>query len=263
MRIIKTSIFEQGQLFDPEQFPAATRKPLFDPNSIPDHDSRFSGDVFDDLDECGTPALQNLTVQNILDHYQMNYEEVTLGEGQREQQWIVLNAKNGQFVVDPQSGSYKEAHEWLYDLSESEIYTYITLRDFNKDFWESPPDVLYHGTQKKFVKNIRQRGLQARCDTRGMGNRSTGCAVFTSSNPDATNSYGDVIVEIYLQLMKADGFMPMVTMEEGFDDKEALGAIAHKLGIEDFEYEMSDNSLAEDTIVIHDNIPPQYIRISQ
>lgn len=258
-QVIKVAALEQGRLFgdgepgvlfDPDKYPG-TQKPLIDPSTVPDYDTRFSGDILEDLDNLG-----GLTVQYVLDHYQSDYNNVTLG---KEQVFVLSHAGRKYVIYD--NGSYREAHEWLYGLSESELYGYITPRDYSKDFWDDPPEVLYHGTKDEYVQSIRLSGLQAKCETRGLGNKMTGCAVFLSSGD--TSVYGDVVIEVYPQMMKADGYTPFVSMEDGFDEKDALEALAHKLGIDDFNYELGDSSLYEDTVVMHDSIPPKYLRVQK
>jgi hypothetical protein len=95
--------------------------------------------------------------------------------------------------------------------------------------------------------------------TRGMSNRSVGCAVFTSHNYETTEYYYDIVLQIDLGAMKADRYMPDVEREPDVEEAESLSSIAHAIGLEDWEPEV-EQGMDYETIIIHGNIPIKYIK---
>ena len=129
----------------------------------------------------------------------------------------------------------------------------------NKDFWESPVP-LYHATRDENAEDILRDGLEARNQTRGLANRGTGSAVFTSLNPDAiAESYGPTVIEIDTAAMKRDGLTPFSFRETPIVEAEAREGLAHVLGIEDF-YQDIEAGLDPDTIIINGAIPAKYLK---
>ena len=252
MKIIKTAAYEQHMLFNPADYPAKPMKPVVEMPPEPE----YSGDIFEDLEYSGE------TPEGVLKHYKIPHEKVSFVDGTTV---ITANIQDTQYVIQ-EDGRHSEASEWLYGLNDWDVENMMPSRNFNEDFWNDPPHELYHGTDPEFVDNILKEGLEARCETRGIGNRGMGCAVFTSPSVEMTQSYGNqkgqsATIVIHVDKMKAAGYMPEVSQEEGFDRKESLEAIAHKIGLEEFYHEMSDNSLAEDTVAFYDSIPPQFLSL--
>lgn len=181
--------------------------------------------------------------------------------------YVYIQVENGQttYVYEADNNGMferKEPQEWLRDIewgnSSHEYFGEFSDEKFNKEFWQYPPP-LYHGTNN--IESVLQNGLEPKADTRGINNRSTGAAVFASTNPEAVSSYAtDGIVVIDTESMKRNGFTPWVTMEGPLEDVGQLNAIAHAIGIDyDASNQYSSEGIEEETVVIHDAIPSQYI----
>lgn len=149
------------------------------------------------------------------------------------------------------------------DVLEKFGYNY----DFNKLFWEYPRP-LYHCTQEEYLPLIQTKGLTRQSKTRGINNRSVGAAIFTTQEGDEVESlrqsYGPVVIVINTEEMKKDGFMPVVQHEPEVEEAMELAFIFHKLGQEDVELSRfidSSGGISEYTVIIHDNIPPKYLKV--
>ena len=142
------------------------------------------------------------------------------------------------------------------------MHQYIPEKDFNEEFWNSVSHgaIYYHGTTEDNIESIMQNGLETRDETRGISNRSTVSAVFLTSETFATESYGGVMLGVDMGAMAQDGHMPHVSSEEGLDENEMRQQLAHKIGLEEF-YVDGEVGIDQDTIVMHENIPPKYIQI--
>ena len=112
---------------------------------------------------------------------------------------------------------------------------------------------------KILLLRIMRDGLNPMNETRGISNKSTGSAVFTSDNPEDTDSYG-VAIEINVGAMQADGYMPYVTQEEPVEEKNAKERMANMVGLEDFNWEV-EGGIYETTYIFHDAIPAKYLRV--
>jgi hypothetical protein len=166
-------------------------------------------------------------------------------------------------IIDPETGEFEDAAEWIYSLSDLEILHYIDPVDYNKQFWEEvgPDSMIYHGTPEDNLESIRAEGLGQRDETRGMSNRGTGAAVFATWNQEAADKYTyphGVVIGIHLGKMKAAKYMPQVAMEGPIEEKLAQEALASKLGLEDFYVDV-ESGIEEDTVVIYGDIPPQFL----
>jgi hypothetical protein len=157
----------------------------------------------------------------------------------------------------------KDPNEWLWDIiNGGNVWQYIDERDFSKEFWEGVGEgtTYYHGTEQENLDNILSKGLSPEDKTRGMTNKFTGAAVFLSDSYEtATYSY-DVVLEIDIGAMKKDGYMPLANLEEDIEESELINALAHKIGLDDFVYEV-EQGMDPGTVVLKGNIPPQYIRV--
>ena len=180
---------------------------------------------------------------------------------------FVVSLNNTKYVVDP-DGRTDELSTWLWTLDDRRLTEYSSITNFNENFWKYANIAeLYHGTHKEYVDSIKTNGLLLRNDSRGISNRSTGNAIFTTTEPLRTDSYGGYLVIIDVNKMRADNFMPEVGKEEPVHEAEMRHNIAEKLGEEDF---IADGSLSlenegiwGDTIVIYENIPAKYLRIEK
>lgn len=166
---------------------------------------------------------------------------------------------NTLFVVDDGSVTPQEATDWVNSQQYPEQW--VDMGDFNKDFWASPGD-LYHTTTEERASEIERDGLKAMNETRGLTNRWTGAAVFTFDDPEVAQgaAYGPVMFKIDMAAMKRDGYTPEVAHEEGASESDVRGALANKIGLEDYTHETIDPG-GEDpsTVVVFGNIPKKYL----
>lgn len=222
-------------------------RPLFNPNSIPNEDTRFSGNLLEDIEYWQSDW------SHLFHHYKVELEPIDLGG---EQYWL-FNYGKKRYLFE-QDGSYEEAIEWLGGVYDP--FKFIDAKDFNKEFWDDVGEgyVLYHATNPDNIESIKQQGLTPQDETRGIGNRGTGAAVFTSSNSDTIDVYGAALIAINVGQMKQDGYMPFVSLEEPIEEKEAYEALAHKLGIEEYYHEI-ESGIDEDTVIFYDTIPVKYL----
>ena len=238
-----------------------------DANTIEDSPNLFhsnkSKETLEELMD-NPDAVSFLTITSLLQKFKYKYDVITLPN---KEQLITVDIGNDKYVIDDfRSPSIKEAHQWLWDVSNhGRINNYIPSEDFSKTFWDNMGNnyFLYHATQKDNIESIKKNGIMAEDKTRGISNRSTGDAVFTSDNPDDINSYGEDIFQINVSLMKQDGYTPNVSREEPLEEAEQLEALARKIGVEEFNTTDSYNSegLYPSTVIIYGNIPPKYISL--
>jgi len=142
------------------------------------------------------------------------------------------------------------------------VYDYYPEQDFNEEFWRGvyPGYKVYHGTTEENLPDIQQHGLEPRDKTRGISNRSTGSGVFTSDNVETAQYSYDIVLEIDVGQMKQDGYMPVVGMEDPVEESELEGALAHAIGIEDYDAE-HEQGLDPGTVIFRDVILPKYLRV--
>ncbi len=178
----------------------------------------------------------------------------------------VVEAEGKKYVVevDPQATSYPasvtEASEWVDNVDPTD---YIPETDQSAEFWQGPAP-LYHATTPENARAILDSGLEARAETRGISNRSTGSAVFTVVDPEglADGSYGDVILQIDTEAMKRDGLTPRVASEEPISESEGRNSLAHALGLRDYYSEPdSSDGFILDTQVVFGDIPAKYVSV--
>ncbi len=151
------------------------------------------------------------------------------------------------------------------DILEKLGYHY----EFNTQFWEHP-SVLYHCTSTENLQSIRTNGLTCQDKTRGINNRSVGSAIFTTQDKDEVESvrqsYGPLVITINTRAMKQDGYTPFVTQEPEVEDAEELLFIFNKMGHEDVNVSQfidSGDGISEYTVIVHENIPPKYLTITE
>jgi len=163
---------------------------------------------------------------------------------------IVYDFDNGYGTVD-------EIGDFIYSNYADNLKQ---NHDFNKEFWEQPP-TLYHATKEENTNQIQSYGIKAMCKSRGIGNRSVGCAVFTSMNQDdlLSGQYGNIIFAINTKAMKKDGITPTVELEPSIQEYHELSTLVHQLGI-DYPLE-APNDLFLDTVIVHGDIPAKYLSI--
>jgi len=175
-----------------------------------------------------------------------------------DKHWVIDGINENQFDMT-------EAHDWLNNVNwYGRVDNYVTMPDFSKEFWEGVTDgtKVYHGTSEEKLPIILEEGLSPMYETRGMSNRGTGAAVFTSSEQETAQYYYPVVLEIDVGQMKKDGYMPVVSQEEPIAEGEALNALAWKIGLEDYQHEGdSSDGLDAGTTIFFGPIPPKYLRV--
>ena len=161
------------------------------------------------------------------------------------------------YDFDKGYGGVDEVGDFIYssfadDLKEAD--------DFNKNFWDNPT-TLYHATTEENAGQIKLSGLKSMCKTRGTGNRSVGCDVFTSMNLDdlLSGEYGNTILAINADAMKKDRLTPPVELEPGIQEYHEIQNLLNKLGL-DYPVE-APNDLYLDTVIVYGNIPAKYLSI--
>jgi hypothetical protein len=223
--------------------------PLIDPSTVSDISTAFSGNLLDDL--------EYFDIWDIIWHYNVPFEKVKFTNGE-----ILHFEWNGKsYVYEEGKNKAIESNEWVDSIWNPEQY--ITHRDFDKEFWEEVGEgfVVYHATSKDNLEDIQRDGLVQMDETRGLGNRNTGAAVFTSTSEEEISVYGDIVFEVDVSLMKKDGYILSVSLEEPIEEKILYEAIANKLGLDYYQREISDSSLSESTIIFYGNIPAKYLRM--
>lgn len=156
-----------------------------------------------------------------------------------------------------------EGNEWIYNLNDSGLYTYMPPQEFETTFWEDiPPDyTLYHGTYEDRISDILENGIETRNETRGISNRSTGSGVFTSDNPHEPEYSYEAVIQINVGQMKQEGYTPRVSKEEPLEEEQTRYQLAQKLGIEYIQEEYSSDGLSDSTIIFYDDIPSKYLSL--
>lgn len=196
----------------------------------------------------------NSNIEEILTLFEIEYETIEFDNNNSvtvlEIGGILKIYDGGQGLID--------AYEWVNDIEPED---YITPQNTSEDFWESNQsgNFAYHGTNEEYLPEIIKHGLQPRDATRGLSNKNTGSAVFTSSEKETADNYYDIVLSIDLGAMQKDGYMPEVSYETPIEESQLREAVAHKLGLEDYFAEV-EGGLAEDTIIFYGPIPPKYLK---
>lgn len=251
--------------YDPSEYEPVVEENLEWPDPLYDQKQALQ-DMLDDRPQ---------DVANFLKVYASLYnpEEVRFDDAastKKANPITVVTVEGQRYVVEVSSerfGSMTEIGTWLEDLSEYDLGQYVGFKDFNEEFWDGADGlVLYHATDPDNVEDILRDGLSPRSDSRAMSNRNIGSAVFMGTSPETISSYGDAVIAIDVGAMKANGYMPRASQEEPFEKAHMKEALAHKLGIE--EYDATDEyyrneGLSEDTVVFFGPIPPQYLSLSE
>jgi hypothetical protein len=213
-------------------------------------------DFKDAINDCETDS----ELENILKHFASNYEIISFSSGEK----IISAVVDTKHMIISTGGYYKtyEPQEWIQNIvSYGNVSDYVDARDFSKEFWDGIDGdyFVYHGTSEENLPNILKRGLEPRDETRGINNRSTGAAVFTSETPEEAAYSYDKVLSINVGAMKQNGYMPFVSQEGPVEECEMEETLAHKIGIEDYycEYEQG---LSPTTIIFYGKIPAKYLK---
>jgi len=171
---------------------------------------------------------------------------------------IIVYIDNKTYIIDD-ALTMKDAVEWVWSLYDRYLDDYIDYKDFNQEFWKNP-DYVYHATTPESWQVIKKEGLLKKDRSRGINNRSTGSAIFTSYDIEEINSYGNIVIEINTPLMKSEGYMPTVSKEIPIVEYEKREALAHLIGLEDFSSDI-EHGISPSTVIFYDNIPVKYLRL--
>lgn len=168
-------------------------------------------------------------------------------------------------IVDLDGPFVYDAEQWIYSSTGQHIVNRISDKleeRFNKMFWERP-EALYHATPLANVNEIKTNGLKMQHKSRSLSNRQIRAAVFTSTEPEAiVHSYGPALFAIDTNLMKQDGFTPEVSKEPSYAEQDAINHLAKMIHVWSDEKELVSQSDGTDsnTIIVHSNIPPKYLK---
>jgi hypothetical protein len=208
------------------------------------------------LEEINEDNIEKLKL--MLEQYGFEYEIINFSNGPL----VTVTINNKLYVIpDISWGEVKEAQEWIWELSEEDIMEFIPPPP-EEQFWDNVSGLsVYHATHPNNLKSIFKSGLEVRNESRGISNKWTPSAVFTSLTPEGTDSYGSAILEIDVGLMKEDGYMPRASLETPVEAQNAEYALANKIGLENYipGTELSSDGISESTIVFYDSIPAKYI----
>ena len=229
-----------------------------DINYPPPYGGDLSCNLKDEIDYLSSPP----ELFGYLQHCQIPYEIVDF---ENESVLIVHIGKEDIIITDYLTGDfdYKTVEDFINDIMfYGNADQYINNVDFSQEFWDgvSPGYKLYHGTNEENIESIKKNGLETRDETRGIENRSTGTAVFTSSEPETASYFYDIVLSIDIGQMKEDGYMPRVSLEGPIEEAEMVQTIAHKLGIDDYNVEI-EQGLDPGTIILYGSIPPKYLSL--
>ena len=191
------------------------------------------------------------------------YDENSDNEILVNEKYLVIQIEDEEYIVDDfEFPSLKKAQDYIAELTDMEVYSLvghlqknITINDL--------PEIVYHATRSDRLDEIKKNGLEARCETRGISNRSAGCGVYTSIDPENIDSYGDIIIEINVKKMIQDGLYIEIEEEEPLKDEELKEIFASKLEVNYISDEFYSDGLSYDTIIFKGDIPPKYLNIKE
>jgi len=215
--------------------------------------------------ESWADILQYMTVEDIIKD-DMIKDENTLVQvlklaGSRYMKFDFPDASpiyvvNGSYVVELDGFNIKDAIQWIYDLDEYDIESYIKPVD-NVDI----PDFVYHATSEENYEKIISSGyLKVMDESRGLSNAGTGDAIFASESSEL-DIYGDYIIKINLAGFLKDYPYVRISREQPLELVELKNSLANMLGVNyQFEEDSSDG-LSGDTVIIYSNIPIKYLEL--
>ena len=151
----------------------------------------------------------------------------------------------------------QEADEWIMQVDLDELFPDADMQ-FHDDFWSSPA-TLYHATTPDRARKIDREGLRLMDESRGISNRGTGAAIFTTSDLEEASmgSYGEVIFAINTQAMTKRGLTPFVAEETPCQRYEQLRYLAYLLDL-DMEFDI-ESGISPETVIVFEAIPARYL----
>jgi hypothetical protein len=206
-------------------------------------------------------------IENAIRSAGLLWEEKTFPNGET---LLVLDIAGKTMILDPDYPWFEDAQEWVSTMDSWKLSGYVGAIDFNEEFWNGIEFVsrLYHGTDQTKINTIMKEGLLPMNETRGISNRSSGSAVFTTTYDQSKNEgyvHGDAVIQINTDAMRADGYTPEVAREYPVETEKTRDRLARALGLRQWENtryeELGSEGLWEATILIFDKIPPKYLSL--
>lgn len=164
-----------------------------------------------------------------------------------------------------EDGSNFDEDRFIRDVSAGnleELFPKIYSEHFGDP--ESYNGTVFHKTKKDEAESIAKDGVMPQKKTRGLDNRGTGPAIFTSVEDDPMNSYGDYTVEINLREARKLNKDITTGLEEPVEVAIRRSALANLLGVEEDGQFGTDSSSgeADTTLVIYGHVDKQAIRVT-
>jgi hypothetical protein len=212
------------------------------------------------LDPAQRDELENWDgIKSLLDRVGAEYTQLKkMGE---PTDFYKVELSNGKvYIVDSNYPEFKgnDLKSWVQDMIDSN-----RADEWVREIEVDPPGIVYHGTREENLSDILEDGLGCRSDSRGMTNRSVGCAIFTSSEASETEHYGDILFEIDLAAMERDGVLPRVSLEPPIEEYEMYSSFAAMFGLslgDDVIYDI-EHGMSQNTFILHGPVPPKYLKV--
>lgn len=223
-----------------------------------------TGDLLDDLEMAAFEGDD--VVAEVIEHY----DGREIKDDGDVTYYTAIDPSTGEMVVVYHEDDYVDitpADEWMWDSwtwdgGLEDFLGYDMNEQFNEGFWESP-STLYHATGPEAAEAILESELGRRNKTRGLGNRSVGGAVFTTTDPGGWQEiYGPVLFEIDTRAMKEGGLTPRVEREPEIVEAEMREAVARSIGLDDF-YADRPGDVDPTTVIVYGDIPAEYLDIAE
>lgn len=179
----------------------------------------------------------------------------------------ILESTTPQYTLDTFKVNFKEEHEewdttlyeYIDDLDEDGLEALVPV--VYSDYFGNPKtyrDIVYHQTTHDNWNDIKTQGINPTNKTRGISNRGTGSAVFTSAEIDEMNSYGDITIQI--DLSKVPDIE--TSLEEPIEQAYRKNQVMVMLGQDDHQYQPdSSDGLQDTTLVVFGHIPTSAIEL--
>jgi hypothetical protein len=221
---------------------------------------RFAQSIADRLEDIEGCNLDEL--KSFLDENGISYDTVDLPEFGKD----IIFFKIGRVYTSDTDEFYPEPIEdlllWLSNRDSyyfSEYFEKHFPSVWEMDFGDYGDGYAYHYTRESRLNSILRDGLIPRDETRGMGNRHAGSAVFLSMGIPTYS--GEVLLRIDIPAMIKDGYLPQASLEEPVIEKMVMEHIARRFGVE-YQHHV-ESGMEENTIVVYGVIPPKYISVDK
>lgn len=211
------------------------------------------------------PINKEVTLEDfkkLADANDVDYKIKTFPKNKKK---IILFSYNGEsyivYDLEAENLEVSTTESWLdSNMYNAEDYVFLSTDLSLEYFWDTPAP-LYHAADEDNVEEIMQRGLVPMSVTRGITNRQTSAAVFTSVNPEAIDSYGNTVFEIDTEAMKRDGYTPEVGLEPGIEEYEYSMSLARFVENDDYIIDEPSDGVDLDTVIVFGKIPAKYLSL--